>query len=333
MNEQKTFVEGSDPSREPLRQAYMARINRVMDYVHAHLDEDLSLEELAGVADFSVFHFHRIFKAMTGEPLFSFIQRLRLEKAASFLRSNPGKSITEIALDCGFSGSAPFARAFRANFAMSASEYRRVPQSKMGQVEGNDGKTDGKLRQDCRVSLHYTDGNQIYWRLTMNESKLQAKVEIKDLPEMQVAYVRHTGPYKNDAELFRTLFTKLMTWAGPKGLLDFPKTQVLAVYHDDPAITEEAKLRISCCITVPPNTPVDGEVGLMTLPKGKVAMARFELVPGEYEAAWTAVFQDWLPESGWQCDDRPCFELYHNNCEEHPEKKSIVDICIPVRPM
>ena len=167
----------------------------------------------------------------------------------------------------------------------------------------------------------------------MKEKKLNAKVEIRELPEMEVAYVRHIGPYKNDAELFRGLFTRLMTWAGSKGLLDFPKTRVLAVYHDDPAITEEARLRVSCCVSVPPGTEVDGEIGRMTVPKGRYAMARFELVAGEYEDAWNAVFHDWLPESGWQCDDRPCFELYHNNCDEHPEKKSLVDICVPVKPM
>lgn len=319
--------------QDQLRRAYIARINRVMDYIQVHLDDELTLEQLARVADFSAFHFHRIFRAMTGEPLFQFIQRLRLEKAASFLRSSPERSITDIALDCGFSGSAPFARAFRSAFSVSASQYRRAKQSKIGQIGGNTGETEGKPRKECRVSFHYTDGNQMHWRLNMNETKPDAKVEIRELPEMEVAYVRHMGPYKNDAALFRSLFTRLMTWAGSKGLLDFPKTRVLAVYHDDPAVTQEAKQRVSCCVTVPPGTPVDGEIGRMTVPGGKYAMARFELAVGEYEEAWTAVFHDWLPESGWQCDDRPCFELYHNDCEEHPQKKSILDICVPVKPM
>lgn len=40
-----------------------------------------------------------------------------------------------------------------------------------------------------------------------------------------------------------------------------------------------------------------------------------------------------LPESGYQPDDGPCYERYHNNPEEHPEHKHIIDICVPVKPM
>jgi len=322
-----------DPRWQQRRLEYTARINRVMDYIQVHLDEEMKLEKLARVADFSAFHFHRIFRSCTGEPIFQFIQRLRLEKAAAQLRANPATPITEIALDCGFSGSAPFARAFREAFGTTASHWRRQRCSKMGIIDRNAGQLDGNSGQDCLITLHYNEKNQIYWRLQMKNEKMNARVEVQDLPEMPVAYVRHTGPYKNDAELFRDLFTRLMTWAGPRNLLNFPTTQILAVYHDDPGITEESKLRVSCCITVPASTKAEGDIGRMAIPAGKYAMARFELAVGEYEEAWNAVFRDWLPESGWQCDDRPCFELYHNNCEEHPEKKSIVDICVPVKPM
>ncbi|MBT8338578.1 MAG: helix-turn-helix transcriptional regulator, partial [Desulfatitalea sp.] len=88
------------------------------DYVESHLDDDLTLSSLARVAHFSPFHFHRIFSAVVGESLNRFIQRVRVEKAASQLLLNPKKSITEIALDCGFSSAATFARAFREAFQM-----------------------------------------------------------------------------------------------------------------------------------------------------------------------------------------------------------------------
>ncbi len=100
-----------------LRDEYRARINRVLDYIEHHLDEALTLEVLADVASFSPFHFHRIFSALTGETLGRFILRVRVEKAAGRLIDNPRASITEIALDCGFSGSAAFARAFRTHSA------------------------------------------------------------------------------------------------------------------------------------------------------------------------------------------------------------------------
>lgn len=65
---------------------YKARILRVLTHIHEHLDEELDLEELARVACFSSFHFHRIFAAMTGETIADHVRRLRLERAAIELR-------------------------------------------------------------------------------------------------------------------------------------------------------------------------------------------------------------------------------------------------------
>ena len=158
-------------------------------------------------------------------------------------------------------------------------------------------------------------------------------VEVMDQPDLHVAYVRHVGPYKGDAAMFEDLFTRPMRWAGPRGLCG-PQMQVLSVYHDDPEITEEEKLRVSACITVPEGTRVDGEVGSMTVKGGTCAVARYEITGSEqYEAAWTWLMGVWLPESGYQPDDRLCYELYHNNPKEDPGGKHVVDICIPVRPL
>ena len=165
------------------------------------------------------------------------------------------------------------------------------------------------------------------------EDQNQIRVEVKDMPELQVAYVRHIGPYQGDSALFENLFAKLMKWAGPRGLLRFPETQILTVYHDDPDITEAEKLRTSACITVPQDTSVEGEIGKMVVPGGKFAVARFEISGDEYQAAWDALMGGWLPESGYQPDDRLCYELYHNDPKEDPEGKHIFDICVPVKPL
>ena len=124
-----------------------------------------------------------------------------------------------------------------------------------------------------------------------------------------------------------------MKWAGPRGLLRFPETQLLTVYHDDPKITDENKLRTSACITVPQDTPVDGEVGKMAIPGGTFAVASFEIAGDEFEDAWNTLMGGWMPESGYQPDDRLCYELCHNDPKQHPENKHIVDIWVPVRPL
>ena len=159
------------------------------------------------------------------------------------------------------------------------------------------------------------------------------KVEVREMPELHVAYLRHIGPFKGDVNLFAGLFGKLMGWAGPRGLLNSPDTMVLSVYHDDPKTTEEDKLRMCACITVPEDTVVEGEIRKMIVPGGMYAVGRFELDPDEYEEAWNMVCSEWLPDSGYQFDERPSLEIYRNDPGEHPEKKHIVDICVPVKPI
>jgi AraC family transcriptional regulator len=106
------------------RLEYEKRVNRVIDHVRQHLGEELTLAALARVAAFSPFHFHRLFHAITGETLFGFIHRQRVEKAAGALLSARDRSVLEIALDHGFSSAATFARAFRSRFGMSATQWR-----------------------------------------------------------------------------------------------------------------------------------------------------------------------------------------------------------------
>lgn len=317
-----------------MRDEYISRINRVIDHIESHIDRPMSLEELADVAHFSRFHFHRIFKALVGETLHQFIQRIRVEKAAVRLIAQPKKSITEIALDCGFSGSAAFARAFRQAYGTSATRWRA--QSKIRQTNGNPGQHPSNFREAYDVSSPYLDpdSNNQAWRIRMKEGKqLEAQVEVRDFPDMTVAYVRHIGPYKGDEALFKGLYEKLFKWAGARDLLNVPGTQVLSVYHDDPEITDESKLRTSVCITVPQETKVDGEIGKMVIPGGKYAAARFEIRSDEFGDAWNAVCGGWLPDSGYQPDDRPSFELSLNDPSTHPAGKFVVEICIPVKPL
>jgi len=67
---------------------YTQRINTIFTYINNNLESDLSLETIAKIANYSPYHFHRIFKTITKEPLNSYINRKRLEKAAGLLYRN-----------------------------------------------------------------------------------------------------------------------------------------------------------------------------------------------------------------------------------------------------
>jgi AraC family transcriptional regulator len=316
---------------------YKSRINNVIDYIEENIKSEMSLKKLAEVANFSNFHFHRIFKTMMGETLNQFIQRIRIEKAAMLLINNPKFSITDISYECGFSSPSVFARLFLQYYEMSATEWRSGGfdlYSKKSKIKSKNCQSESNKSEEIKISSNYFDSlnQKQFWRIKMKETK-EVKVEVRDLPDFHVAYIRHIGPYKGDGQLFGRLFGRLCQWAGPRGLLNFPETKMLSIYHDPPDITDDEKLRLSVSISVPDDTKVDGEIGKMKITGGKYAVANFELAEDEYSEAWEAIYGKWLPQSGYQPDDKPCYELYLNDPETHPEKKCIVDIHVPVKPL
>jgi len=318
------------PREEQLRREYVARMERVADYVYAHCGEDFGIDDLADVAAFSRFHFHRIFASVTGETVSDFVKRIRLQRAASLLVEWPAEPVTEVALATGFSSPSVFARAFKDRFGVTASEWRRLDgEERAARAQSTDSQAESTHGQDGKDPAPYSPGILFAEMRRKEMSKLEFTVEVKDLPEMTVAYARHIGPYNQIAEAFE----RLGRWARPRGLYATPGCKSLAVYHDDPDNTAESKLRSSACVTVAPGTEVSGDINLMTITGGKYAVAHFAIKPDQFGEVWDALMGEWFPSSGWQPDDRMCFELYIEDPEDNPEGNFVVDICEPVRPL
>nr|TKG94008.1 AraC family transcriptional regulator [Puteibacter caeruleilacunae] len=300
---------------------YIYRINRVIDYIENNLDEELSLEKLSSVANFSQYHFHRIFSAFIGETINEFVKRKRVEKAASMLLNENDKPISEIAELCGFNSFSVFCRNFKDRFNISANKFRELHRngnSKISQIESKTGKLTPSSRDYvCDVNSH-----------KKCNSIMKKDFEIMEMPARKVIYCRHTGPFNQ----IGTAYEKLFKWAGPRGLLKFPETKGLTYYHDDPNVTEINKVRQSACITVDEDVKTEGEIGKMNIPGGKYFVGHFEISALEFQQAWDSACMG-VAERGFQPTDGSPYELYHNNHEEHPEKKFIVDICIPVKPL
>jgi len=311
-------------SSEATRREYAARINRVVDYIQSHLADPLDLERLAAVACFSPFHFHRLFHAWMGETLQDFVHRLRLERAAQLLVFNPLTSISEIAMECGFSSSSAFARAFKGAFGVSASEWRK---RKICQPIR-------KLRQaDEEVSLGFSKlpGPKVRDKeIPMNSYPFE--VQVRRLEPATLAYLRHIGPYKGDTGLFRRLFEQLFAWAGPRGLMG-QDARYLSLFQDNPNLTAAARQRMEVALTVPAGTAPSGEIGIQTLESGLYATARVYVPIEDYAEQWNRLVADWLPGSGYQPDHRPAMEFYLNNPDTDPEGRYHVEICLPVRPL
>lgn len=156
------------------------------------------------------------------------------------------------------------------------------------------------------------------------------EIKRREMGPFRVVCVRHVGPYAGDTELFGRLFGKLLAWAGPRGLLGTPEARLLTAYHDDPNTVAPQALRTSVCLTVAEGVEAEGDIEVMTLPAGAYAVGRFELGPQEFPQAWGEVVTHPLCREFPCQEEHPALEIYHNKCEEHPEKKSIVDICMPI---
>ena len=113
-------------------QNYQARMRRVLDYIDRHLDSDLDLETVSGVAAFSKFHFHRQFTATFGLSVHRYVQLARMKRASHRLAYMDAQSVTEIALDAGYDAPDAFARAFRQRFGQCLRRSGSLPTGSRG---------------------------------------------------------------------------------------------------------------------------------------------------------------------------------------------------------
>jgi len=281
---------------------YLQRLNRVLVYIQNNIDRTLALNELAAVACMSKYHFHRIFRAFVGEPLYEHLRRVRLEQAAMRLLYTQ-RPVTDIALSAGYESPASFTKAFRQHFGMSPSVFRK-----------------NRSADFTRVPLRRTI------KFTAKEAKAM-KPDFRTVPEQKVIFVRKTGRYDRAAS---EAWAVLMKFAYPKRLMK-KQTRMIGISHDSPEITSEDRLRYDACITVDGEIEPEGEVGVQTIPGGRYAVFVHR---GPYEnlhETYRAIFSGWLPESGETLRDAPVFEVYLNRDPRRTRPENLrTEIWVPV---
>jgi len=288
---------------------YIQRINKVFTYIDENLDSDLSLATIAKIAHYSPYHFHRIFKAITNEPLQVYINRKRIEKAAGLLFRTKELSIKEIYLQCGFSSHAAFTKLFKKFYEISPLEFRKTNPNKYRKI-GQQGVQTEKYLCNLEQLLH--------WR------GMNTTIAIKQVPELHFATLTQIG-----IQGLQNAFTNLMNWARPKGLLSNSNFKMGTIFYDSFKVTSSDKVRMKACLLTDNPIPSEGDIEELTFTAQKCIVARFEIKPEEFEKSWTSVFM-WMNENGYTKADKPPYEVYHNNFNEHPEKICIVDMCVPV---
>jgi AraC family transcriptional regulator len=160
--------------------------------------------------------------------------------------------------------------------------------------------------------------------MTQQEKKMD--VEIKQMPALRVAAVRHAGPYSQIGKAFE----RLGAIAGPAGLFQQPGAVMIAIYHDDPDTTPQDQLRSDAGIVVPEHVRLPEGLVEQRIPEGRYA--RTEHV-GPYEEladAWARFKGEALPAGGHRIGARPSYEIYRNDPMKVPKQELRTDIYIPV---
>lgn len=290
--------------------SYRQRILRVMLHMEEQINRpegadaaQLTLEHLAGVACLSPFHFHRVFTGMVGESVMAYLRRLRLERAATAM-SFTGRSVMDVALDCGYETPEAFSRAFRKRFGQSPQQFR---------AKGTQRTPDNPYVKESIMPNN----------MTFSPEALGLEVSIRTLPSLRVAAVRHVGPYN----LCYAAWQTLCDWAGPANLLR-QDTQYLSLCHDDPTVTAPDNIRCDVCVTLPEGAVADGPATELTVPGGEYAVA---LHKGPYEnlyAAYAALCGQWIPASRREMAVEPSVEVYLNSPEHVAPQDLLTEIRI-----
>lgn len=304
---------------------YHLKLQPVIRYLEANFDQPLDLATVAEKANLSPYHFHRIFKAVVGETLNHYLRRLRLERAAHWLFFQQ-RSVTEVALDSGFSSSQSFAKAFKAHFGVTASMI-----SQCDNIEDFTARLENsKIGQHIRKYHHVSSapiGDDSHLQQTTEEKQMKTE----KMNERRLAYLRLVGGYGENPQAMEQAVKTLQQWAGMQGL-DSAALTVIFIYHDNPQITPAEHCRTDICLAIPATADISTSNGieLQTLPAGSYAVRRLTITnsPSSYAEAWDAMIAE-VVDSDWTLADRPCFELYHRYDEE--TATADVSICVAIQ--
>lgn len=277
-------------------ETYQKQINIVIEYINNHLDRPIDLPRLAEISHFSPYHFHRITRAFLGEPIGAYIVRVKLETAARLIRYTD-LPVSEIAYRIGYDAPASLSKAFKQQYGISPLEYRN---------------------------------NKNFTIMKTEKKNTQLKIkgpQVMDIPAKRAIYIKLTGKYENLD--FCASWQRLWQFVKAHKLFS-AGIEHIAIYHDDPKVTESDKLRTDLCLTVTKEAEPQGEIGVKEIKAGKFAVFLYQGAYNHLDAVYDTIYTRLLPENDLRLRDYPCFEKYINHPDKTEPEKLKTEIYVPV---
>ncbi len=291
----------------PAIRTYHERMQRVLDYIDRHLDDDLALDVLSGVAAFSKFHFHRQFTATFGLSVHRYVQLARMRRASYRLAYRDDETVTDIALDAGYDAPDAFARAFRQRFGQSPSSFRKSPAWESWLAAF------GPL-DNARSKL-------------MQKTFSRDEVMIRDVPTTRVAIMEHRG----DPAALGATIRRFIAWRKAAGLHP-RRSPTFNVWRSERRPASPADYSVDLCAGT--DGPIDAngeEIKAGEIPGGRCAVLRVVGNTDNLEPAALYLYQDWLPESGEEARDFPIYCQRLSFFPEVPEHEAVAELFLPLK--
>lgn len=271
-------------------------INESIDYIIRHLEEGLTAEKVAGHFNYSKYYFCRSFKQATGESLYAFIRRLKLDQSAVDIKLERHRAITEIGMDYGYSSS-NYSSAFKSHHLISPAEFRKTV---------TDAGKENPFYPDAAV---VPDSYEAY----------DNEISIDMLPSYTVIYERFIGNYAQLKE-------RWVRFVEERREAITPMTLLMERFYHDPAVTDLTKCICDLCMTV---EETYGSDNTDAIAGGRFAVYRYQGRIADIYPAVQGLFSVWLPHSGYEMDQRFGLNIYR---EMNPDKAYVtMDVCVPIR--
>jgi len=271
------------------RDDYQARILRVLLRIEGDLNHPWTLDELAEIALFSKYHFHRLFTALVGETVASYLRRIRLERAAGQV-SDTHRSIAEIGKEAGYANAEVFTRAFVRRFELTPSQFREIARDSCAGAAAQSGSAAE------RVAAR--------WRATTPDQAdvAAAPVETIYMQAVRCAFVRAAGDYARSGP---EAWSRLAAWARSQGI-PVSERKRFSIGHDDPEVTTGERLRLDACVEISEDEAEDlpGHVGVAEISGGEYARLEHAGSIDRISDSFARVYGLWLPES--EREPAPC---------------------------
>jgi AraC family transcriptional regulator len=271
-------------------------VNEGIDYIMQHLDEEITIEDVANYCHFSKYYFSRVFKEETGESIYAFIKRLKMDQSALRLKIEKEKSITDIGVNYGYSSS-NYSTVFKKHHSISPAEFRKI------------------VNTTDPAHPFFTDQATRYQSL----DEYNQKISIREFDDFFVIYERRIGNYIKLGDNWCDFTEKYQEYMTEDTLL-------IERSYDDPSITDLDQCLYDICMTVDKNCPLEN---VTVIPGGKFAVYRYAGPVTGIFFAFQGIFNIWLPHSRYEMDERYGLDIYREIDRENIYV--VMDLCIPVK--